>query len=69
MQQQTNLSNPTSKQPCSLSLWLKDRDIAEESEGEKKDVAVKETGGIVDTSKCMIKPADFRKPYSEEALG
>lgn len=36
MQQQTNLSNPTSKQPCSLSLWLKDTDIAEQrSEGGK----------------------------------
>lgn len=70
MQQQTNLSNPTSKQPCSRSLWLKDTDIAEgRSEGGGEEAAVvKGKGGIVDSSECMIQPADFRKALSEEAL-
>ncbi len=69
MQQQTNLSNPTSKHPCSLSLWLKDTDIAEErSEGGEEEVVVKGKGGIVDSTECMTQTADFRKAPSKEAL-
>ena len=69
MQQQTNLSNPTSKQPCSLSLWLKDTDRAgERSEGGKEEVVVKRKRGIVDSSECMIQPGDFRKALREEDL-
>lgn len=38
MQQQTNLSNPTSKQLCSPSPWLKDTDIAEKRSAGREEV-------------------------------
>lgn len=75
MQQQTNLSNPTSKQLCALSpslslfLWLKDTNITEErSEGEEEEVEVKEKEGIVASAEYMTQRADFREAFGEGGL-
>ena len=71
MQQQTNLSNPTSKQPCSLSRSLSPcelrTDIAEERSegGEEEAWGGGGRGGIVDRAECMTPPAGSRKALGE----
>lgn len=68
MQQQTNLSSPTSKQLCSLSLWLKDTDIAERrSAGGEKEVLVKGTEGIMGCAESNLLASErpsARKSFS-----
>lgn len=53
----------------SLSLWLKDTNIAEErSEGEEEEVVVKGTGETVDSAEYMTQRADLRQALRKKAL-